>query len=376
MPTKMIPVANPGAQFLLHEEGIRAAINTVLTAGQYILGPQVRAFEEEFASFCGARFCIGVASGTDALVLALLTAGIGHGDEVITVSHTAVATVAAIEQVGAVPVFADIAAVSRCMNPEAISALISSRTKAIIPVHIYGQPADMPTIMALAAIHKLIVIEDCAQAHGAEIAGKRVGTFGHASTFSFYPTKNMGAIGDGGAVVTNSPEFTNTCLALREYGWKERYVSSLCGLNSRLDEIQAAILRVKLPYLSADNARRRHIAAAYRQALEGSRIVPPSLIDGTLHAVHLFVVECEEWDDLARHLAGHGISTARHYPLAVHQQPAYSGRIRGAESLPVTELLYERLLSLPLFPELTDTEVERVCTALKSWTVARNQGVI
>lgn len=372
----LIPVANPGAQFRIHADEIRKAINSVLDGGYYILGPQVRAFEGEFASFCGARFCIGVASGTDALVLALLTAGIGYGDEVITVSHTAVATVAAIEQVGAVPVFADIDAVSRCMNPEAITSLISSRTKAIIPVHIFGQPADMPAIMALAAMHKLFVIEDCAQAHGAEIDGKRVGTFGHAATFSFYPTKNLGAIGDGGAVVTNSPEFADTCQALREYGWRERYISSICGLNSRLDEIQAAILRVKLPHLAAGNARRRHIAAAYRQALDESRIVPPSHIDGTLHAMHLFVVKCEEREDLARHLAGHGISTGRHYPLAVHQQPAYSGRIRGAESLPVTERLYERLLSLPLFPELTDTEIERVCTALKSWTGTRSQRII
>jgi len=367
MPLQTIPVANPGAQFKAHEEKIRAAINEVLTSGWYILGPQVRAFEEEFAAFCGARHCIGVASGTDALVLALLATGVTPGDEVITVSHTAVATVAAIEEIGAVPVFADIHPVSRCLDPAALPALIGPRTKAIIPVHIFGQPADLPAIVKIARDHGLIVIEDCAQAHGAEIAGQRVGTFGDAATFSFYPTKNLGAIGDGGAVVTNSPELGERCRALREYGWQERYISSLRGINSRLDEIQAAILRVKLPHLAADNQRRRDIAAAYRQALEGTGVLPPAQLDGTLHAMHLFVLESEQRDALSTHLAAQGISSARHYPAPVHQQPAYAGRIRGADSLPVTERLYRRLLSLPMFPELDDAAVARVCAGLKSW---------
>lgn len=363
----MIPVAKPIAQFHSHKADIQKAIDSVLESGNYILGSHVQAFEKEFADFCGARFCITVASGTDALVLALLTAGVGPGDEVITVSHTAVATVAAIEQIGAVPVFADIDAISHCIDPETIPPLVSSRTKAIIPVHIYGQPANMPAILSIASAHKLMVIEDCAQAHGAEIAGKRVGTFGHAGTFSFYPTKNLGAIGDGGAVVTSLPDFADTCRALREYGWRERYISSLCGINSRLDEIQASILRVKLPFLAADNERRRKIAEAYGQVLAGSNILPPLHLGDTLHAMHLYVVECDRRNDLARHLGDHGISTARHYPLAVHQQPAYSGRIRGAESLPVTEQFYNRLLSLPMFPELTDAEVSRVCTALEKY---------
>jgi len=365
-----IPVANPGAQFKAHEEKIRAAIDEVLTSGWYILGPQVRAFEEEFAAFCGARSCVGAASGTDALVLALLATGVAPGDEVITVSHTAVATVAAIEEIGAVPVFADIDPVSRCLDPAALPPLIGPRTKAIIPVHIFGQPADLPAIVALAQAHRLIVIEDCAQAHGAEIAGRRVGSFGHAATFSFYPTKNLGAIGDGGAVVTNEPELGERCRALREYGWQERYVSSLAGINSRLDELQAAILRVKLPHLATDNGRRRDIAAAYRQALEGTGISPPAQLDGTLHAMHLFVVESDRRDALSRQLAAHGVASARHYPLPVHQQPAYAGRIRGGDALPVTERLYGRLLSLPMFPELTDSEVGRVCDALKSWSPA------
>jgi dTDP-4-amino-4,6-dideoxygalactose transaminase len=367
MPLKTIPVANPGAQFQAHEQGIRAAIDAVLASGYYILGPQVKAFEAEFAAFCGAEFCVGVASGTDALVLALLATGIVPGDEVITVSHTAVATVAAIEEVGAVPVFADIDPVSRCLDPATLPALIGPRTKAIIPVHIFGQAADLPAIMKIAEAHGLVVVEDCAQAHGAEIAGRRVGTFGHAATFSFYPTKNLGAIGDGGAVVTNSAQIGARCRALREYGWQERYISSLRGINSRLDEIQAAILRVKLPHLASDNERRRQIAAAYRQALTGKELLLPAQLEGTLHAMHLFVVESDQREELAQHLAAQGIASARHYPMAVHQQPAYAGRIRGGDALPATERCYRRLLSLPMYPELTDADVGRVCAALESW---------
>jgi len=366
MNSDTIPVANPRAQFLAHEGPIRDAVDRVLLSGWYILGQEVAVFEDEFAAFCGASHCIAVGSGTDALVIALRASGVGPGDEVITVSHTAVATVAAIELTGAVPVFADIDPMSRCLDPQRIQPLVTSRTRAIVPVHVYGQPADMPAVLAIAREHGLVVIEDCAQAHGAEINGQRVGTFGDAAAFSFYPTKNLGAIGDGGAVVTNSGKMAARCRSLREYGWQERYVSSIPGGNSRLDEIQAAILRVKLPCLATDNARRREIAAAYRSVL-GESIIPPAEIEGTLHAMHLFVVECEERDDLAGYLASHGIATARHYPVAVHLQPAYLGRIRGGEELPATESLYRRILSLPLYPELTDASVEKVCAALRHW---------
>jgi len=363
----MIAVANPQAQFLAHEGEIRGALDRVLAKGWYILGSEVRGFEEEFASFLGLPDAIGVASGTDALALALLSCGVRPGDEVITVSHSAVATAAAVEQIGAVPVFADIDPATRCIDPELIPGLVSPRTRALLPVHVYGQPAPMPRIMELAARHGLKVVEDCAQAHGAEIDGKRVGSFGDAAAFSFYPTKNLGAIGDGGAVATGNPEIARDLRARREYGWQERYISAFPGLNSRLDELQAAILRVKLPYLARDNARRREIAARYDRALQGAPVTAPARIPGTLHAMHLYVVECALPQRLQDHLKEHGIGSARHYPAPIHLQPAYQGRIRGGDSLPATEALYRRIVSLPMYPELTDAEVERVAAALKSY---------
>jgi len=307
--------------------------------------------------------------GTDAVALALRSCGIEPGDEVLTVSHTAVATVAAIEQIGAVPVFADIDPVTRCLAPATIPALVSPRMRAVVVVHVYGQPALMADIMTVAASHGLKVVEDCAQAHGAAIDGRRVGTFGDAAAFSFYPTKNLGAIGDGGAVATNDSGVAERCRWLREYGWKERYISFMPGTNSRLDELQATILRVKLPRLSADNARRREIALRYDGALAGSSLVPPASVPGTLHAMHLYVVESSARDELERFLYARGIGTARHYPLPIHQQPAYTGRIRGGEYLTVTERLYGRILSLPMYPELRDEQVERICKALVEYTV-------
>lgn len=368
MGNNLIPVANPLAQVTAHQTEIMTAMDRVLKSGRYILGNEVTSFEHEFADHTGTAFGIGVASGTDALALALRACGIKQGDEVITVSHTAVATVAAIEQVGATPVFADIDPVTRCMDPAAIHPLVTPATKAIVPVHIYGQPANMPEIRAIADRCGLKVVEDCAQAHGAEIDGKKVGTFGDAAAFSFYPTKNLGAIGDGGAVTTGSAEMAEACRTLREYGWKERYISSVAGLNSRLDEIQAAILRVKLRYLNSGNGRRREIAKRYHGACDGRHVVPPSLIPGTLHAMHLFVVEAEQRMQLQQFLQSREIATALHYPVPVHRQPAYAGRIRGGDRLPVTETLYRRILSLPMYPELSDDEVARVCGAVAEWT--------
>lgn len=359
-----IPVANPKAQVLSQEEQITAAFKKFLHSGRYILGDEVRSFEKEFAEFLGVQFCIGVANGTDAIALALRACGVMPGDEVITVSHSAVATTAAIELIGSIPVFVDIEPKSRCINPENIYSLISKKTKAIVPVHIYGQPAPMEEICLIARQNNLKVIEDCAQAHGAEINGKKVGTFGDAAAFSFYPTKNLGAIGDGGAVVTNSSETAETVRCLREYGWKERYVSSVQGINSRLDEIQAAILRIKLPYLHRCNARRRKIADYYKQAIDGEKIIPPFNIEGTLHAMHLFVVECNDRVFLQNFLKDKGIATAIHYPMAIHQQPAYSKRIRGNNNLPYTETLYKGILSLPMYPELTDNQIEKIYSTL------------
>ncbi len=367
MLNSFIPVANPKAQYEAHKDEIAKAINKVLSSGWYILGEEVKQFEQEFSAYLGIKYCAGVANGTDALAIALKSVGIAAGDEVITVSHTAVATVAAIEQIGAVAVFTDIDPLSRCLDPHRIQPLITARTKAIVPVHIYGQPASMSEIVPVAKHFNLKIIEDCAQAHGAEINGKKAGTFGDAGVFSFYPTKNLGAIGDGGAVVTNSPDVAQNVFLLRQYGWKEHRISFIPGGNSRLDELQAAILRVKLPHLPADNERRRKIAEKYCASIDEGKIRVQKLINETLHAMHLFVVECDERDSLGDFLKKEQIETARHYPMAVHQQPAYKDRIRGCDNLPVTESMYKRILSLPMYPELTELQVHRICTAMGRW---------
>jgi dTDP-4-amino-4,6-dideoxygalactose transaminase len=363
----LIPVADPKGDNLRHETAIREVVIRVLHSGAYILGPEVTAFEEEFAAWLDVRHCIGVASGTDALALALRSCGVGSGDEVITVSLTAVATVAAIEQIGAVPVFVDIDPLTRCLDPALLSALITQRTKAIVPVHLYGQPAPMPAIINFAAEHGLMVVEDCAQAHGAEIAGQKVGSFGHAAAFSFYPTKNLGAIGDGGAVVSNRDDLADTCRALRQYGWKERFISAVPGINSRLDELQASILRVKLPFLTDDNQKRQRLGELYCTAMQGSDIVPPPQVAGTVHAMHLFVVESPYRDELRAFLQNRGIATARHYPLPIHLQSAYLGRIKGGVNLPITEAVTERIVTLPLFPSLDSQRSQRICDALAAW---------
>jgi dTDP-4-amino-4,6-dideoxygalactose transaminase len=364
----LIQYVDLAANFRAHADHIRVAVERVLQSGWYILGREVTAFEEEFAAYCDVGFGVGVASGTDAVALALKGCGVQPGDEVVTVSHTAVATVAAIEQIGAVPVFVDIDPLTRCMQPDLIASLISEKTRAIVPVHIYGQPSDMPKIMQIAQTHGLKVVEDCAQAHGAEIAGRKVGSFGDAAAFSFYPTKNLGALGDGGAIVTSTPDIYHRCRALREYGWEKRYISSVAGVNSRLDELQAAVLRVKLSCLDVENMRRREIAASYSQALQSRGITPPATIPGTEHAMHLYVVECEQRERFEQYLKMAGVATVRHYPLAVHQQPAYSGRIRGSMALPVTEHLYQRIVSLPMYPHLSNEQVEYICRLLVSFS--------
>jgi len=368
MQREFIPLADPGAQMRLCEESVRTAFERVLASGRYILGNEVQAFEREWAAYLRVRYCIGVGNGTDALALALWAVGVRAGQEVITVSHTAVATVAAIEQIGAIPVFADIDPRSRCMNPARLPGLISENTRAIVPVHIYGQPAPMGNILAVAKEHGLKVVEDCAQAHGATCDGQPVGTFGDAAAFSFYPTKNLGALGDAGAVVTNDPMLADSVRMLREYGWRERYVSLTPGRNSRLDELQAAILRGKLPCLDHNNARRRLIAAAYTNALRNTTLVAPAQIEGTEHAMHLYVVECTDRPAFERFLNGAGIATGRHYPLAVHQQPAYAGRIRGGQALPITEALYQHLVTLPCYPELRDEDIVQISETLLRWS--------
>ncbi len=368
---QMILCADPKAQYMSHADEIQSAIRGVLESGWYILGEEVRAFEAEFAAFVGVRHCIGVANGTDALALALRACGVAPGDEVITVSHSAVATVAAIEQIGAIPVLCDIEPESRCLNPDMLPELLTEKTRAVIPVHIFGHPANIEAICAFAKKNNLKVVEDCAQAHGARCGSRMVGSFGDVAAFSFYPTKNLGAIGDGGGIVTDNESIAENAKILRQYGWKERYVSSIAGLNSRLDELQASILRVKLKYLDTDNTRRNAIADAYDRAFLGTSLGLPHRSRGMTHAMHLYVIEHDNRDDLKQYLLSRGIQAAIHYPLAIHQQPAYSTRsIRGADKLPVTEQVYRRILSLPMYPELSDGDVERVVIEVRTWLEA------
>ena len=361
---------NPRAQYEAHKVEIDEAIKRVLESGRYILGDEVLAFEREFASYIGVRHAVGAGSGTEALHLALTACGIGDGDEVITVAHTAVATVAAIELTGAIPVFVDIEPDYFTLDPDQLENAITSRTKAIMPIHLYGQPADLEAILSVAQRYGLRVIEDCAQAHGATYRGKRVGSWGDMACFSFYPTKNLGAIGDGGAVVTNDPDLADKVRHLREYGWIERNISSIRGWNSRLDELQAAILRVKLQYLDADNNRRRRIAALYDELLaESDLIVPRRRVDAT-HVFHLYVVKSIERDNLLAQLRANGVGGMVHYPVPVHLQPAYAERLRGSHNLPNTERVAKEILSLPIYPELTDAEVEKVVAACERYCAA------
>lgn len=367
MSEAFIPMADPRAGFLAHQAEITRAIEHVLNSGRYILGAEVSAFEEAFAGFIGSRHCVGVNSGTDALVLALRGLGIGPGDEVITVSHTAVATVAAIELVGAIPVLVDVSEATRCMQPGDLGKALSERTRAVIPVHLYGQPAPMAEMVEFAKAHQLYTIEDCAQAHGAMIDGKKVGSFGDVACFSFYPTKNLGAIGDGGAVVCNDAGLYDKLRWLREYGWKNRYISDIAGMNTRLDEIQAAILNVKLKYLEEENEKRIALAGLYADTLAGTALSLPRQFGGQRHVFHLYVIETEARDALQVHLLQSGIGSGIHYPQAVHQQPAYRGRIRTSGKLEVTEKLVKRILSLPMYPQLEEEAILRVCQVLHGW---------
>lgn len=365
--------ADPKAQYLAHADEIQAAISRVLESGWYILGKEVSAFEAEFASYIGVAHGIGVANGTDAIAVALKACGVTAGDEVITVSHSAVATVAAVEQIGATPVFCDISPVTRGLDPKHLPSLVTKKTRAIVPVHIYGHPVDIESICAFARERGIKVVEDCAQAHGAKINGKNVGSFGDIAAFSFYPTKNLGAIGDGGGIVTNSAELAQSAGILRQYGWKERYISSVAGVNTRLDELQAAILRVKLKYLESDNLKRNQIADRYDQALAGSSIKAPLRPAGITHAMHLYVAEHPKRDELKTFLGERGIQAALHYPAAIHQQPAYQGgRIRGADSLKETERLYRNIISLPMYPELEIGQQEQVIDGLKEWLTSND----
>jgi dTDP-4-amino-4,6-dideoxygalactose transaminase len=367
----MIPQANPHAQYASHQAEIDQAIARVLDKGRYILGEEATAFEREFATYIGVHFGIGVGSGTEALHLALRACGVGPGDEVITVSHTAVATVSAIELCGARPVLVDIDPRSFTLDPNQLETAITPATRAIIPVHLYGQSADLEPILSIARQHDVRVIEDCAQAHGAMYRGRHTGAWGDIACFSFYPTKNLGAIGDGGFVATEDAQLAENARLLREYGWRERYVSDMAGWNTRLDELQAAILRIKLRTLDADNTRRRHLAALYDELLTASSVALPQAMSYGEHVYHLYVVQSARRDELQAFLKGRDIGTLIHYPLPVHLQPAYRGRLGDVGSLPETERAANQVLSLPMFPELSEIEVQQVAEAIREFAGVR-----
>jgi dTDP-4-amino-4,6-dideoxygalactose transaminase len=359
-----IPFLDLKAQYHSLRGEIDSAVQRVLEHGSFILGEEVAAFENEFAIYSGARYAVGVASGTEALQLALSACEIKKGEEVITSAHTSVATIAAIEMAGARPILVDIDPQRYTMNPKLVSAAVSGRTRVLLPVHVYGCPADLSPLLEMAQTNNLSVVEDCAQAHGARYRGKHVGRFGQIGAFSFYPTKNLGAYGDGGAVITDDPAVGQHIRRLRQYGWGEDRVSGVKGINSRLDELQAAILRVKLKHLETWNARRSELASLYRTLLAESKVgLPPDPVEcAPVH--HLFVIRCEKRDALRAFLSERGIQTLVHYPVPVHLQPAYANLGYRKGDFPETELASREVLSLPLYPEMTDESVGVVSRAI------------
>jgi dTDP-4-amino-4,6-dideoxygalactose transaminase len=364
-PDFVIPQTDPRAGYLAERTVIDVAIARVLEGGVYILGREVEAFEAAFADFVGVSHAVGVGSGTDAIEIALRACEIGSGDLVFTVSHTAVATIAAIERAGATPVLVDVAPGTYTMAPRELSRVLKSpptgRPAAVLPVHIYGQPAELSALTEIAREHGLRLIEDCAQSHGALYCGAAVGSFGDVGCFSFYPTKNLGALGDGGMAVTNDHRLAAALREIREYGWRERYVSARSGINSRLDPIQAAILGVKLGSLAADNARRQAIAARYDEGLIGLPLALPARSPQASHVFHQYVIRLAERDALRRKLHAAAIGTGIHYPVPVHKQPAYVGRLPcGPSGLGVTERAAPQILSLPIYPQLSDEAIDRV----------------
>ncbi len=361
----MISVANPALQYGRYKDEIDAVIREVLDSGSYIIGEKVIAFEKAFSKHIGVSHGIGVGSGTEAIHLALASCNIGPGDEVITVSHTAVATVSAIELTGATPVFVDIDPIFFTMDPDKIENIITSRTKAIIPVHIYGQPVDMYSIMTIAKKNNLFVIEDCAQAHGAEHKHRITGSFGDMACFSFYPTKNLGALGDAGMIVTDDANLAQKAKQLREYGWgKDRFVSLQAGWNTRLDELQAAILLIKLKYLDSDNQARINIAAIYNKEIAHSSILLPAVKDNSKHVFHLYVIRVQNRDEFIKFMSKNEIGTGIHYPFPVHMQPAYS-KLSG--DLKETELITKEIVSLPLYPGLNKADISKVINVVNNF---------
>jgi len=363
---KTIYPLNPSAEYQLYKTEIDAAIAGVLSKGTYILGDEVKNFEEEFASFTGSRYAIGVASGTDALYLALKAINIGAGDEVITVSNTAVATAMAILQADATPVFVDIDEANFTINPELIENAIGPKTKAIVAVHLFGNAADISALTKIADKYNIKFIEDCAQSFGTYYDHKHVGTFGACGSFSFYPTKNLGAIGDGGMVITDDEATYLKLKGLRQYGWEKRYISESFGWNSRLDEIQAAILRIKLRHFKSTLKMRIAIAEKYINGVKNQDIILPVSNINAIHSYHLFVIKSLKRDKLKSYLSENNIETLIHYPVPIHQQPAFA-RMSSQPVLKYTELVSDQILSLPIYAGLDDANIDYIVDKLNNF---------
>jgi len=364
---KILP-ADPKAAYLAAQADIDAAIQRVLQGGLYILGPEVDAFEKEYAAWLGVTGTVSVANGTDAIELALKAVGIGPGDKVVTVANTLSATITAIAATGARVIYVEIDPATMLLDVAALETMLATlrdpKIKAVVPVHLYGQAVDMPRLMEVAARHNLVIVEDCAQAHGATVGGRKAGTWGHLAAFSFYPTKNLGALGDGGAVCGKDPALLDKVRAARQYGWRKRYVSETTGRNSRLDELQAAILRVRLPRLDAENARREKIAAQYLSGLKSCEVVLPVVAAERGHCWHQFVVRTPRREELRAHLEKREIICGVLYPVAIHRQPAYHD---ASLALPHSEQACAEVISLPLHPGLSNDDVARVIREVRAF---------
>ncbi len=354
-------------QYQTYKPEFDEAIHAVLNKSNYILGEEVEKFEKDFATYCETKHCIGVASGTDALFLILKALEIGHGDEVITVSNTFIASALTISMAGATPVFVEMDEKTYNIDPQAIEAKITAKTKAIMPVHLYGQPAAMEELQAIAKKHNLYIVEDACQGHGSRYKGKRVGGIGNAAAFSFYPGKNLGAYGDGGAITTNDDDLAFKMRMLRNYGQKVKYHHLMKGFNSRLDTIQAAVLNVKLKYLDQWNSRRREIAQKYTELLSPLGIKTPFVSPDCEHIFHIYLIQVEKRDELMKYLGTQGITALIHYPVPIHMQEAYKELGYKKGDFPKTETYSEKILSLPMFAELTDEEVEYICSKIKEF---------
>lgn len=356
-----IPFLDLKQQFKQIQQAVMPVVTETMTDGAFIGGPQVTGFEDEFAAFCDSRFCVGVGSGTDALRFALMATGIGQGDEVITVPNTFIATTEAISQVGALPVFVDVKASTCNMDPDQIAASITEKTRAIIPVHLYGQMADMDAICQIAEQYNLTVIEDACQAHGALYKDKKAGSMGAVGCFSFYPGKNLGAFGEGGAIVTQDEQIARKIRMIRNHGQEKKYIHQIEGFNGRLDAIQAAVLRIKLKHLPSWNESRRQNAQYYNELLaQTPGLVLPTEEQFAKSVYHLYVIHVKERDELQKHLSSKGIATGLHYPMPLHLQEPYRHLAYRKGAFPVSENSADHLLSLPMFPELKKEQIEYI----------------